>query len=242
MDTSHNDQLGQPSHYKIGIKTLYTVISECDKGLITGPLRYVFDRVLGRSIVAKHDHGAARTTSPMTGSIDHKNRNKLETRETCVGSKSFNSWNCVRTDRPSTRRFRVSPRRQNGTTVACSRINNTCMLDTSTQSVHRSCDSLLRLWKLAETSDLLVTEDQFSPDAAVVEEMRAIVNTIALRILLRARRAQEKRSRNSRMVGSKRNIENGLRALGTLNLCGISQELMCNCRSRRGPCQLSPRR
>jgi hypothetical protein len=39
------------------------------------------------------------------------------------------------------------------------------MLDTSTRACIAAATAYIRLWKLAESSDLLVTEDQFSPDA-----------------------------------------------------------------------------
>jgi hypothetical protein len=165
MDTSHNDQLGQYLHVQIN-RYLYTVISECDKGLITGPLRYVFDQYAylgGQSL--QSDHGAS-TTSPMTGSTIPKNRNKLNGMETCAGASPSTGTVSVQ-EQAIHRHFRrclQRSKRDHSGMLANQQLLLTC------NRCALACDiPTFALRRFNETSDLLVTEE-FSPDALLSSE------------------------------------------------------------------------
>jgi hypothetical protein len=89
----------------------------------------------------------------------------------------------------------VSPRKdKTGPQWHARGINNTCWI-----LPHRACaiaaaTAYSRLWNLAESSDLLVTEDQFSPEAAVVRDACDVIPPLRWKqFLLRTRQSSGKR-------------------------------------------------
>jgi hypothetical protein len=183
---------------KIGIKNpVYAIISKCDEELISGSLRYVFDKYayMGTESLQSVIMGPRPDDVPEDWVIDHKNRNKLDNTHENLRwvSKSFNSWNCVRKDprltEGSTSRFKgVSKKDKTGPQWRARGISSISSTSTSAGFHHTereaaiaSATAYVRAYgEWAETSDLLVSEDQSLPDALLSpEEMREIVMSIS---------------------------------------------------------------